>query len=242
MRKLWTVQEKELLKIHYPDNRTEDILYLFPDRSLGKLLQHASVLGLKKSEAFFKSPQSGRISKENDIGVSTRYYKNCPGWNKGKKQSDYMSVESIEKTKAGRFKIGQDPHNTVTIGHERISRDGYLEVKVKHEKGNGKNKNFVAKHRLIYEEHFGPIPNNMNVEFIDGDKFNFEPSNLILRSKKENLLNNTMCDTSIVKRFLGVREPKIVEMVIKEMPNIIELKRKSITLNKKINKHAKSTK
>jgi hypothetical protein len=241
MRKFWTVEEKDLLRLHYPDNRSEDIVRLFPGRTVTTIGQQANVLGLKKSESFMKSPLSGRISKENDIGVKTRYSKNCPGWNKGKSQSEYMSQESIDKTKKGRFKKGQDPHNTVPIGHERVSRDGYLEVKVRHEKGNGKNGNFVAKHRLIYIEKFGPIPDNMNVEFIDGDKFNIDPENLILRSKKENLLNNSMCDKSIVKRFLGIKEPEMVEKIIEEMPKLIELKRKSIKLNQKINKHAKSS-
>lgn len=180
-----------------------------------------------------KSPLSGRISKENDIGIKTRYSKNCPGWNKGKKQSEYMSPENIEKTKAGRFKKGQDPHNTVAIGHERLSRDGYLEVKVRHVKGTGKNENFEAKHRLVYIENFGPIPDNMNVEFLDGDKLNIEPENLVLRSKKENLLNNSMCDKSIVKRFLGIKEPEDVEIIINEMPKLIELKRKLLIANKK---------
>jgi hypothetical protein len=241
MRKFWTLEEKELLRKHYPDNRTEDILYLFPDRTSTKIMQHASVLGLKKSEAFFKSPQSGRISKENDIGVKTRYAKNAPGWNKGMRQIDYMDSDKIERTKIGWFKKGQDPHNTKNIGHERLSRDGYIEVKVNHYKNNGKNKNFVAKHRLVWIENFGPIPDNMNVEFKDGDKFNVLPENLILRSRKENLLNNTVCDQSILKRFLGVREPELINTIITEFPEVIELKRKTILLNQKINKHAKSS-
>jgi hypothetical protein len=183
-----------------------------------------------------KNPLSGRISKENDIGVKTRYSKNCPGWNKGKKQSDYMSAESIENTKKGRFKKGQDPHNTVPIGFERLSKDGYVEVKVRHLKGNGSNnENFEFKHRMIYEENFGPIPEGMIVEFNDGDKLNFEPVNLVLRTRKENLLRNTMCDSSIVKRFLGIKEPESVEKVINEMPKLIELKRKLLTVKKEIN-------
>lgn len=236
MRKYWTLEEKELLKIHYPDNRSEDIMHLFPDRTAITISQHANVLGLKKSEAFFKSPQSGRISKENDIGIKTRYSKNCPGWNKGKKQSDYMSQESIEKTKKGRFKKGQDPHNTVPIGFERLSKDGYVEVKVRHIKnGKSNNENFEFKHRMIYEENFGTIPDGMIVEFDDGNKLNFEPSNFKLRTRKENLLNNTMCDTSIVKRFLGIKEPEMIQKVIEELPKLIELKRKILKVKKEIN-------
>jgi len=233
MRKFWTLEEKELLKIHYPDNRTEDILHLFLDRSLNSVISYANLIGLKKSEAFFKSPQSGRISRENDIGVKTRYLKNCPGWNKGKKQSDYMSPEMIERTAKTRFKKGQDPHNTVDIGFERLSKDGYIEVKVRHLKGNGSNNlNFEFKHRIVYEENFGAIPKGMIVEFLDGDKLNFDPANLVLRTRKENLLRNSMSDSSIVKRFLGVKDSKAVAIVIEKVPKLIELKKKLLTSNK----------
>ena len=241
MRKFWTLEEQIIVKKFYPHKLTSDLLFMLPGRTISGIAGQASKFGIHKSIEFMKSPLSGRITKDNDIGVLTRFKDNRPGWNKGKKQADYMTSEKIEKTKATRFKKGQDPHNTKNIGHERLSRDGYLEVKVKHEKVNGKNKNFVAKHRLIYENHFGVIPDNMNVEFIDGDKYNFNPSNFILRTKKENLINNAMCDKSIVKRFLGVKDAEMIEMVIDEMPRLIELKRNTIILNQKTKKHAKSS-
>jgi len=242
MRKKWTDEENELIRIHYPDKRTVDILHLFENVTVGKLQQHAASIGVKKSEAFMKSPESGRLLKGSKIGLKTQFTNQSPGWNKGKKQADYMTPEMIEKTAKTRFKKGQDPHNTVPIGTERISKDGYIEVKVRHLKGKGSNNaNFEFKHRIIYEENFGPIPEGMIVEFLDGDKLNFEPSNFILRSRKENLLRNTVCDTSIVKRFLGVKEPELVEKIIQEMPEFIELKRKTIVLNQKINESKRKT-
>jgi hypothetical protein len=42
-------------------------------------------MGMKKSAFIFSKPESGRISKENDIGIATRYQKKLP-WNKGLKQ------------------------------------------------------------------------------------------------------------------------------------------------------------
>lgn len=243
MRIFWTLQEEALIRMHYPDNGTADIMHLFPGRSIAKVQSKASYMKVKKSAAFMQSTASGRISSQNDIGIKTRFAKQCPGWNKGLKQRDYMSPENIEKTKATRFKKGQDPHNTVPLGYERISRDGYIEVKVRHLKnGDANNKNFDAKHRIIYAEKFGPIPENCNVEFLDGDKFNIDPSNLVLRTKKENLLKNSVCDASIVKRFLGVKDPELVEKIISDMPELIELKRNTIKLNQKIKNHAKKSK
>lgn len=235
MRKFWTPQEVEILHRLYPDCKTET-LALMLNRKASIISQKAGLLGIKKSEGYMKSPLSGRISKANDIGLETRFKALQPGWNKGKKQKDYMSAEMIEKTAKTRFKKGQDPYNTVAVGHERISRDGYLEVKVRQLKGTGKNNNFVAKHRLLWAEHFGEIPIGMNVEFVDGDKRNIVIDNLVLRTKKQNLLKNTMCDSSIVKRFLGVKNPEIVEKMITEIPDLITLKREIIVLNQKINK------
>jgi hypothetical protein len=235
MRKIWTLQEVETLRRLYPDCKTVTLENIF-HRTASVIGQKAASLGIYKSEGFMKSPLSGRISKNNDIGAATRFAPGLAGWNKGKKQKDYMSPEMIERTKQTRFKKGQDPHNSKPIGYERISRDGYLEVKVQHLKdGDAKNKNFKAKHRIIFEDAFGPIPEGMNVEFLDGDKFNFELSNLVLRSKKENLLNNSMCDQSIVKRFMKVKEPKLIAEMIEKYPYLIELQRNIIKTKSKLN-------
>jgi hypothetical protein len=237
MRKIWTDQEIEILRRLYPDCKTETLEGIFKIKA-ARISSKASVLGIKKSEVFKNSPLSGRISKNNDIGINTRF-KNCqPGWNKGKKQSDYMSSEMIERTAKTRFKKGQDPHNTVSIGFERITRDGYVEVKVRHLKvGDSKNKNFELKNRIIYKENFGEIPKGMIVEFLNGDKMNFEPSNLFLRTRKENMLQNSYSDNGIIKRFLGVKNPEIIEKIKQEIPEIINQKRKTILLNQKINQN-----
>ena len=236
MRKFWTVEETEIMIKNYPDNPTVDMIKLLPGRTVSGITGQAGKLGLYKSESFMKSPMSGRISKETDIGFDTRFAPNKPGWNKGLKQKDYMSAEKIENTKKTRFKTGQDPHNTQPVGYERLSKGGYIEVKVRHLKnGDSNNKNFEFKHRIIYEENNGPIPEGMIVEFLDGDNRNFELDNLILRTRKENLLQNTMCDSSIVKRFLRIKEPEAVEKIISEMPKLIELKRKLLINKNKLN-------
>ena len=85
------------------------------------------------------------------------------------------------------FKNGHLPHNTKPIGYERISKDGYIEVKVRMRPSSPLcNDNFVAKHRLIWEEAHGPIPEGCKVTFLDGDKRNFDLSNLALVTTAEN--------------------------------------------------------
>lgn len=241
MSRIWKPNEVAILKDKYPNVLTVDLLPLLPGRTVAGITGQAGVLGLKKSSFFYKSGLSGRITANNDIGINTRFKNNYAGWNKGKKQSEFMSPEGIERTKATRFIKGQDPHNTLPMGSERISKDGYIEIKVKHLKnGDANNKNFEFKHRVEYKKHHGLIPKGMIVEFLDRDKRNFAPENLVLKSRKENLMQNTMSDTSIVKRFLKIKEPEIVEKIIEEMPSLIELKRNQILLNKKIKTHARS--
>lgn len=86
------------------------------------------------------------------------------------------------------FKPGQLPPNTKPIGYERVTKDGYTEVKVRMQptKKNS-NDNFVQKQRIIWEQHNGPLPPGYVVIFKDGDKQNFDPENLAAVSKKERL-------------------------------------------------------
>lgn len=236
MKKFWTPQEIEVLRRLYPDCKTKT-LELLLKRKASIISQKAGLLGIKKSDGFKKSPISGRMMPGSEIGAETRFTKQTPGWNKGLKQADYMSPEMIEKTAKTRFKKGQDPHNTVPIGHERITKDGYLEVKTNHFKGgDGKNKNFELKHRLLWLENFGEIPSGMVVSIRGDDKVNFTIDDLELISMEENLQRNIVCDSSIVKRFLGVKDAEKVDEIIKELPEVIIQKRKTILLNQQIKK------
>ena len=69
-------------------------------------------------------------------------------------------------------------------------RDGYLYVKIannplpKHFTVEELRKNWVQKHRLIWETKHGKIPKNGIVVFLDGDKTNFNLSNLYCTDKK----------------------------------------------------------
>lgn len=108
-------------------------------------------------------------------GLSARFEKGYVSFNKGRKG---WYAPGTERT---RFKKGNLPANTKPIGYERITKDGYIEVKVKMRPSNHLcNDNFVFKHRLVWEAANGPIPSGYVVIFRDGDKQNCELSNLCL--------------------------------------------------------------
>lgn len=118
--------------------------------------------------------------------VGGRFEKGHIPANKGKKGS--MSPEQYEKCKATMFKKGNIPANHRPIGSERIDkRDGTILIKVQ----DGKlEKNWMGKHRYIYEQVHGKIPEGCKVIFADGNNRNFDPNNLILVSNAEELIMN----------------------------------------------------
>lgn len=77
-----------------------------------------------------------------------------------------------------RFRKGGLPHNTKHLGHERVSRDGYVEVSVAETNPHtGYERRYVLKHRHLWEKANGPVPDGMALKCLDGDKLNTDPAN-----------------------------------------------------------------
>jgi hypothetical protein len=84
----------------------------------------------------------------------------------------------------GWFKKGGKPPNTMPLGSERITADGYVEVKIS-EKSGPPNNRWKGKHILIWEKEHGPVPKGYVVIFLDGDRRNFNLNNLLMISRAE---------------------------------------------------------
>lgn len=182
-----------MIKYHFTDEMIEELKELYPNTlsahlaekfncSLPSIYYHANKLGLKKSKEFVAETSRMHSSRPDHGGRKTRFKKGQTPPNKGKKLSEFMSEEAIEKTKATRFRKGRVPHNHKPIGYERINRDGYIEVKVRDEKHT---RNFELKHRFIWEKHFGPIPESHNIQFKDGNRQNCKIENLYIISRAD---------------------------------------------------------
>ena len=81
------------------------------------------------------------------------------------------------------FKPGNKPHNALPIGSERITKDGYIEVRMD---CPGYRK-WKLKHRIVWEQVNGKIPNGFNVQFKDGNRKNCDINNLYIISRSEQL-------------------------------------------------------
>lgn len=199
--------------------------------SISSVTHYASTLGLKKSPEYLRSLVSERFLNE---GVKTRFKPGDVSWNKGMSQEDFLTPEALEKVKKTQFKKGLVPHNHQPIGSERITKDGYIEVKYQ---DVSFNKNYILKHRLVWIQANGPIPKGMALEFIDGDKMNVVLENLRLISRKELLFKNQITDSAILKRHLSIKDESLQELVKNEYPQLIEAKRAQVKVNKQLNSY-----
>lgn len=117
-------------------------------------------------------------------GLTGRFYNGQTSHNKGRKQSEYMTSEAIEHTKATRFKKGQIPPKYRPVGSERITKDGYIEIKV------ADPHTWRKKHRYVWEEANGPVPKGYYLIFLDQDRTNTSLDNLALVSKRQHVIIN----------------------------------------------------
>lgn len=76
------------------------------------------------------------------------------------------------------FRKGNRPHNTKYAGHERVSKDGYVEISIEETNPHtGFERRYVLKHRWLWEQKNGPVPEGMCLKSLDGNKLNTDPSN-----------------------------------------------------------------
>lgn len=189
---------------------------------------------LKKDAEFLRNIFREKMQDPDHPGRKFLIKKGNIPMNKGKKQTGYMSPEAIERTKATRFRKGSIPPNAVPVGYERIDKDGYVYIKVE-----GKRK-LVLKHRYIWEQHNGPIPKGYNIQFKDGNKHNCDINNLYMISRveqmaTENSASLNLPDNAVAVYLAGKRkqDKEFVEQ-LKQHPELLNLKRTQILLNRKI--------
>jgi hypothetical protein len=76
------------------------------------------------------------------------------------------------------FRAGNLPHNTKHLGHERVSKDGYVEISIAETNPHtGFERRYVLKHKWLWEKANGPLDRGMFLKCLDGNKQNTDPSN-----------------------------------------------------------------
>ncbi|OLS02408.1 HNH endonuclease signature motif containing protein [Tissierella creatinophila] len=109
----------------------------------------------------------------------------------------------------GRFQKGNFSPNRVSMGTERITKDGYIQVKIRDGK---QQRNWRGKHILEWEKVNGSLPEGHAIIFGDGNNRNFDINNLICVSRKQllglNRHNLIQEDSDLTKTAINIVDLK----------------------------------
>ena len=153
------------------DEMADYLVTIIPGRSSADC---ARMLNEKYGSSYTNAQIRGwKKNHKTPSGYSTRFRPGEKSWITGKRFPG--------RTNSGCFLAGHRSANAAPIGSERKS-EKYTYVKVADGK---KNRNWKAKHRMLWEEHNGPVPEGYNVIFLDGNPDNIVIENLALVSQQE---------------------------------------------------------
>ena len=201
-RRLLTDEQHEFLLEHQAD---------ITRKEMAKLLN-------KTFETSFTTDQIKTYCSNHKIRSNSdgRFKKGQRSFNKGLKQTDFMSPEAIERTKATRFQKGQKPTNWKPIGSERITKDGYIEIKTA-EPGT-----WELKHRVVWQEANGEVPEGHAILFLDQDRTNCSLDNLMLVKRTELVRinkSNNLVDVPEINESIVLTE-RISQKIREVEPNV----------------------
>lgn len=182
MKRRWTEAEQATLRQHYADTRTAELAALL-GRSERSVYLAANALGLKKSEAYLKSPAGNYFIRNPRIGQATAFKPGHATWNKGR------HYQAGGRSRETQFKPGHQPHTWQPVGHERIGKGGYLQRKIS-DTGNTQA-DYALVHHLVWLAAGRSIPPGHALTFRDGDKRNFALDNLVLLTREALMQRNS---------------------------------------------------
>jgi hypothetical protein len=170
----------------YPDEKAESIAADF-EVNVTTVYKAAQRYGVKKSEAFKASGQSGRIQKGQRVSPATEFKKGCDSATKGKRMAALIKTEAkMKKWRDGLWKKGNKPHNIATDGEIRWRHNpGFYFIRIS-------ECNWEFLHRHLWEKHNGPIPEAYNVVFKDRNRRNCKLENLECISNEELIARNSI--------------------------------------------------
>jgi hypothetical protein len=188
--KIRAVNKRYSAKVHPADALIKELYLQLPLKNIADLIGRSdSYVSGRYKKLQLKVPDA---IKQEFIEYARIKKGNIPS-NKGKKQIEYMSPETIERTKATRFKKGNLPGNTlfdgaVSIRHEhKYRKGGNITKYIRISKGKWKELQIYN-----WEKINGPVPKGFVLACKNGDRLNCEPSNWFLLSMADNVRRNSI--------------------------------------------------
>lgn len=144
------------------DEQRKAIKELFPHMETAQL---AEMLGFTESQLIYFATKNG-IKKSPEF------------------RSAWARKNTIQSN-AG-YKKGYTPCNSRPIGSTRIDSQGNIVVKI------AEPRVWILLHKKIWEDANGPIPDDHIIVYKDGNKMNCQLDNLLLMSRRDHMLKNTV--------------------------------------------------
>lgn len=170
-RATWPEERVEWLRSFAPGHDIYEIIDEF-ERLYGIRLSKYAMKNAKYRYAAHSGTNAGQFMKGHEPA------------NKGKTWDEMgYSEQARENMRRGQFKKGGIPHNCAAtpVGAERVTREGYIKVKVADMRFEKANDNWRLKHNIAWEQANGrPVPPHHMVVFADRDRDNYDPDNLVL--------------------------------------------------------------
>jgi hypothetical protein len=258
---LWTDTEISYLKENFY-SQTNSQLAAGLGLKLTSVRTKCYELGLKRMELEYWTDEQVAFLLENYKQYGDKELAKI--FNSKWKKNKGWTLKHIEK-KRKYLKLKRTAADHRKIKDRAISKGVYIEGlkkmwakrgvakegEIRYWKANGTNRLFpVIKingrftHWTPYawEKHFGKIPDGKNVVFKDRNPFNLDPNNLELvtnaeLARKNSKISSQGLSDNYVAGIMTHRDPE-TRKLLKENPYLINLKRKSILLNRTINEQA----
>lgn len=239
--KKWTKEEEAILAANWNIPLRELLIFL-PDRDRKTIYWKLGVLGFRRETFKRYTALDDAYIKENypikgNFEIGRELKRTAKSIAKrmiilGLKRSDKELTE-LKRTNRGCFKKGKISEKTIPNGNLRLTYDektdrSFYDIKI--------NKKFVRFSRYLYEHYHQEKLKPTDVIFhLDGDAMNVLKENLVKITRSQLLEKNNMNDEAFVKRIFKIKDSESIQNFIKNYPELIDLKKKIITVNKKLN-------
>lgn len=253
---LWTKFEENFIQANFFKLQNRQLAIML-GLSISLLRWKCYDMGLKRMELEYWSEEQIDFLKDNyrkygDMELALMYEEL---WPKNKtwtlkhieKKRMYLNLkrtkEELDAIREGHkqmgvFALGSKKtwatRGTASIGHKVLwQQNGRQYVAIKTEKG------YVPYARWLYQQTYGEIPEGYKVRLIDGDPLNVVVENMELVTNAENAARNVAkaahdLSDNWIAGILTYKNPELRPLV-KQYPELIELKRNQLKLNRAIN-------
>lgn len=181
------------------------------DRRVWSVYDRAERLGLKKTAEWLASPEACFLRRHPEVSVAGRFGKGHvpankglrrPGWAPGRMAETQFKKGTLNGSAAKRWK---------PLWSERLSKEGYLEIKFRERKNQ--HGNWRGAHLLLWEDKHGPLPKGHALAFIDKDMSHIALDNLELVTRAElmrrNSVHNLPKELQLVIQLSGALKRKL---------------------------------